>query len=87
MIQKNFNFQQGCLGDSGGPIIWEDKKDEKRAYLMGIISKGSTYKQTCGLVKNEFYTTIGVTVPGKVVHWVKNLKEVKKCLRDGSTYP
>ena len=29
-----------CSGDSGGPALWEDKSDNKRAYLMGIIIKG-----------------------------------------------
>ena len=28
-----------CPGDSGGPAIWEDKSDDKRAYLMGVMSK------------------------------------------------
>ena len=84
MIKKNFNFQQGCLGDSGGPIIWEDKKDEKRAYLMGIISKSSNIDGVCGKVKGNVYTTVGVTVPGKIVHWIKSFKatEIEDCLRD-----
>ena len=86
MIWKSFNFQLSCIGDSGGPIIWEDRKDKtfrKRAYVMGIISKGSILKGVCGSVKNNFYSTIGVTVPGKVVRWIKSFKEpeIKDCLR------
>ena len=29
-----------CPGDSGGPVIWDDEKDQDRSYLMGVISQG-----------------------------------------------
>ena len=35
---KKKKFQIACNGDSGSPTIWEDKDDNKRAYLMGIIN-------------------------------------------------
>ena len=46
---------------------------------MGIISGGFT--DTCG--KANFFTTVSVTVPGKVLRWIKSLKqkEIKECLR------
>ena len=73
----------GCKGDSGGPTIWEDKKDKKRAYLLGIIQSSSVDQKTCGLARNGFYATITTTVPGKVLRWIKNFKysEIKDCLR------
>ena len=37
-VKKKFFFQIACNGDSGSPTIWEDKDDNKRAYLMGIIN-------------------------------------------------
>ena len=76
-IWKNFNFQYVCGGDSGGPIIWEDKKDKKfkkRAYVMGIISRSSTKGKICGLAKNDYWTTITTSVPGKVLPWINDFK-------------
>ena len=47
-FHKNFCLQiYVCPGDSGGPTIWEDKRDQKfpdRAYLIGIIQGSSTYQ-------------------------------------------
>ena len=49
---------------------------------MGIISKGSSWKDICGSTRNGFRTTISATVPGKVLDWVKSFEhpEIKKCL-------
>ena len=51
---------------------------------MGIISKSSNIDGVCGKVKGNVYTTVGVTVPGKIVHWIKSFKatEIEDCLRD-----
>ena len=51
---------------------------------MGIIAKGTSWKNSCGS-KNpkKFFASIAVTVPGKVMNWVKDFKypEIKECLR------
>ena len=55
---------------------------------MGIISGGFT--DTCGKAKNNFFSTVSVTVPGKVLRWIKSLKqkEIKECLRpENKGYP
>ena len=78
-----FDFQSICYGDSGGPTIWEDTTDKRRAYLMGIIRAGSSIYGTCGKFKNNFAFSIAATVPGKILDWVTkfNYKEIKECLR------
>ena len=89
---KNFCFQiYICPGDSGGPTIWEDKWDKKfpnRAYLIGIISGTSAYKKKngktiCGKAENNFFVSFSTTVPGNVLHWIKNFEydEIQQCLR------
>ena len=83
-VLRKFAFQTyGCYGDSGGPTIWEDKKDKKRAYLLGIMKSSSVDQNTCGLAMNNFYATIATQVPGKVIRWIKSFKysEITDCLR------
>ena len=73
-----------CHGDSGSPTMWKDKKDNNRFYLMGIIESGSELiDEKCGLPKNNFFTSIATTVPGKVLSWIKGLNypEIDECLR------
>ena len=56
-----------CIGDSGGPAIWEDPKFNNRAYLMGIASeKGGD--SVCG--KQPVLPSTFSSVPGKVMKWV-----------------
>ena len=31
------NIRGVCHGDSGGPFLWEDKSDNNKAYVFGII--------------------------------------------------
>ena len=79
-----FSFQTyACHDDSGGPTIWEDTEDKKRAYLLGIMKSSSMDQNTCGLGMNNFYVTINTKVPGKVLRWVKHFKypEIEACLR------
>ena len=33
------NRESPCQGDSGSPVIWEDRNNDNRAFLMGIISQ------------------------------------------------
>ena len=47
---------------------------------MGIISKGSNIDGVCGKVKGNIHTTVGVTVPGKIVHWIKSFKATEKII-------
>ena len=65
-------FQMNRKGDSGGPIIWEDKDDDYRAYVVGIMSQ---------IISNPTYG-MAVTVPGTIFNWVKAQggKEVDDCL-------
>ena len=56
-----------CIGDSGGPAIWEDPKYNNRAYLMGIASeKGGDL--VCG--KYPVLPSTFSSVPGEVMKWV-----------------
>ena len=66
-------FQVNRPGDSGGPVTWEDKDDNYRAYLVGIINVVRFKSPTCGAA---------VTVPGTIFNWVlaKGGKEVEDCL-------
>ena len=68
-----------CIGDSGGPAIWEDPKYNNRAYLMGIASeKGGDL--VCG--KYPVLPSTFSSVPGKVMKWVLKHggKDVDDCL-------
>ena len=66
-------FQVNRPGDSGGPVIWEDKDDNYRAYLVGIMNQILSKPPKCGTA---------VTIPGTVFNWVldKGGKEVEDCL-------
>ena len=67
-----------CVGDSGGPAIWEDPKYNNRAYLMGIASE--THHEKCG--NPPIAPSTFVAVPGDVMTWVlsKGGKDVDECL-------
>ena len=54
-----------CVGDSGGPAIWEDPKYNNRAYLMGIACEG---KPVCG--KKPIVPSKFSSVPGEVMKWI-----------------
>ena len=68
-----------CIGDSGGPAIWEDPKYNNRAYLMGIASeKGGDL--VCG--KYPVLPSTFSSVLGEVMKWVLNHggEDVDECL-------
>ena len=67
-----------CVGDSGGPAIWEDPKFNNRAYLMGIASEMGGY--TCG--KHPVLPATFASVPGEVMKWVLKHggEDVEDCL-------
>ena len=71
-----------CVGDSGGPAIWEDPKFNNRAYLMGIASEG----EVCG--KHPIVPSTFSSVPGKVMKWIlkKGENDVNECLVKNSQY-
>ena len=66
-------FQVNRPGDSGGPVIWEDKDDDYRAYLVGIMNQVLYKSPACG---------VAVTVPGTVFNWIlaEGGQEVDDCL-------
>ena len=68
-----------CIGDSGGPAIWEDPKYNKRAYLMGIASEMGG-KGVCG--QEPVLPSTFSSVPGEVMEWVLKHggKDVDDCL-------
>jgi secreted trypsin-like serine protease len=61
-----------CDGDSGGPLIWEN-----RSYLVGVTSMG---KQSC---KGPFYpAAIYAKVASQVVWIAKTCgRAIQQCLR------
>ena len=82
LVQITFQTYS-CQGDSGGPMIWEDNKDKKRAYLLGIIKGASMDQKICGNAVNGFYFTTATSVTGIVLPWIKmsNYPEIEECLR------
>ena len=90
-IKNVFSFQVLCLtdegqkkrsvcpGDSGGPVIWDDEKDQDRSYLMGVISQGQ------GLCfqdpSKKLLPPKAVWVPA-VMDWLISIagKELQSCL-------
>ena len=56
----------GCDGDSGGPAIWVDHKDENKEYLIGIYSAGSP---SCGK-EEPIQPNLFAAIPGKVGKWI-----------------
>ena len=81
-MSENFIFQNICTGDSGGPVIWEDKNDKNRAYLVGVLFMRSNpicgvippnRRQIAILARNrqpKFLSSQAVIVPGRVFGWV-----------------
>ena len=56
--------------------------------MIGIISGTSAYKKNngktiCGKAENNFFASFSTTVPGNVLHWIKNFEydEIQQCLR------
>ena len=54
-----------CRGDSGGPEIWVDQKDENKEYLIGIPSGYHSCDKEESTIPNIF-----AAVPGKVGKWI-----------------
>ena len=71
--------ESACVGDSGGPAIWEDPKFNNRAYLMGIASEMGG-KGVCG--EEPVLPSTFSSVPGEVMKWVLKHggKDVEDCL-------
>jgi secreted trypsin-like serine protease len=66
-----------CDGDSGGPLIWENRKELNRSYLVGVTSMG---KQSC---KGPMYpAAIYAKVASQVVWIAKTCgRAIQQCLR------
>ena len=66
---KNFSEECPCYhicrGDSGGPEIWVDQKDENKEYLIGIPSGYHSCDKEESTIPNIF-----AAVPGKVGKWI-----------------
>ena len=74
-----------CVGDSGGPAIWEDPKYNNRAYLMGIASEMGS-EGVCG--KHPIVPSTYSSIPGEVMNWIlkKGGNDVNECLVKNSQY-
>ena len=60
-----------CVGDSGGPVIWIDRKDQNKEYLIGTPSAS----HHCGK-KPSTTPNIFAAIPGKVGEWI--YEKIKK---------
>ena len=64
-----FSNSGTCDGDSGGAAVWKDKKDNDRAFAIGIATATDII---CG---SGMKPSIFSAIPGKIAKWVK--KEAK----------
>ena len=63
-----------CTGDSGGAAVWKDKKDNNRAFAIGIATATDLI---CGPgMKPSVFSTI----PGKVGEWIKKVAKDDICV-------
>ena len=63
----------------GGPAIWEDKDDNRRAYVIGIVSMQF---EICGdePLMEPTVPNIFAAIPGKVSKWIhKMIKDDLEC--------
>ena len=69
-----------CPGDSGGPIIWDDDKDAKRGYLVGVISSSQGFCYNSD-PRRIYLPAKAVWVPA-VMDWLVSVggKELEDCL-------
>ena len=65
----------------GSPIYWQDKKNEKKAYLMGIIPRYNEVPQAQGQSKDSFLNRLMPKIQEKKeIGWIKQQgKAIKKC--------
>ena len=66
------------MGDSGGPLLWQDKDDSDRAYLVGILS------QMHGKCQDPTKYSVATYVSGKIFKWIMENEglgiEISDCL-------
>ena len=78
---KGKNGEVTLPGDSGGPTVWKDKSG--RAYIIGVLSKSTTYEYLCNIPANQQHRAASITstVSKEISKWIeKNSgKEVDDC--------
>jgi hypothetical protein len=72
-----YRKRDSCAGDSGGPLIWENRKELNRSYLVGVTSTG---KETC---KTPFYPAGIYAKVAEQVVWIAKTcgRAIQQCLR------
>ena len=69
-----------CPGDSGGPIVWDDDRDAKRGYHVGVISSSQGFCYNSD-PRRIYLPAKAVWVPA-VMDWLVSVggKELEDCL-------
>jgi secreted trypsin-like serine protease len=72
-----YRQRDACAGDSGGPLIWENRKESNRSYLVGITSMG---KEEC---LTPFYPAGIYAKVAEQVVWIAKTcgRAIQQCLR------